>query len=1300
MFSSASYRSLVACWLLLLTAVAATTSASAAPAPAQHLEFIPNQGQWPQPVRYMAPLVHGRMFLEATGWTYAFSEPIDPHTKPADPHPQDIRAHAVRMEFVNARPNLELRPNTPSGEVRNYLLGNDPKNWAQQVGSFREMRYLGVWPGIDVRLYENAQQQLEYDYEVTPGADVSLIQQRYTGAEQLSLGKGGTLQIRTSLGTVTELVPRAWQLGAGGERQPVSCRYVLRGQEVSFALGRYDRARPLLIDPTVVFSTFTGASADNWGFTATYDQQGNMYSGGIAFGLGYPTTAGAYSTTFGGNIDIAIIKYNTATTGAASRVWATYLGGSSSDYPQSLVVNNRGELVILSTTGSANYPTTTGAYDRTFAGGPSISPYGFGDPLYTISQGTDLAITSLNASGSALVGSTYLGGTSTEGLNLRTGMTAELMRNYGDQFRGDVLVDANDNIYIASNTASPDFPTRNNFQAARGAGLDAVVCKLTPTLTDILWSSYLGGGNPDAAYSLQLDAAGKLYVCGGTTSVNFPTTAGALQTAHRGDVDGFVVRISADGSKMERSTLLGTAQYDQAYFVQLDANGDVYLLGQSLGQYPVTTGRYINPNSRQFIHKLNAELSATEFSTVFGSGRPTIDISPTAFLVDQCNRIYVSGWGGNTNSGYGNGSTHNLATTAGAVQPTTDGSDFYLMQLAEDATHLEYATFFGGSSSEHVDGGTSRFDRRGFVYHAVCACGGSNATFPIPPGAGTYSTRNGYSNCNNAAFKFDFEPQRAVVGPDRDVCLGVGLERLDGSPAGGTWAGPGVSGSVSTGYFFDPAAVGLGQSATLTYTVYNNLCQSQTSLRLTVVAAPTVQFEPPQTEVCLNSPAMPLTATPAGGIFSGPGVVRDSFLPTAVGPGLHTITYTYTLGGCTVTINRQVSVVQAVAGPDLSICQPSAPVRLGGLPAGGTWTGQHVTGSAATGYFFAPPPTAQGSFVLNYSYTTSSGCVSQRALQAYVYPAPYTPTLARTNFCTTETAPVYLPGGANWSGRGVQGPGWPGFTFTPSLAGPGQHTLSYITVSGPCENRGTVVVSVGTPQTLTLPPDTLLCPGSTQPFRLRAQPLGGTWSGQYVTANGVFTPPPGFVGTATLTYTFNNGGCVSTATRWVGVAAMPAFAPRWHAANCPTDRQAPLQVQFSGVDASDALWDFGDGTTSTELRPTHVYSQPGRYQPKVIMYFNGRLCHRELQLAPIEVLETKPIPNIITPNADNKNDVFEVSAGCPPSLQVFSRWGKKVYEDAAYRNTWGGGNQPAGTYYYLLRYVDGRTAKGWLEIQR
>ena len=257
----------------------------------------------------------------------------------------------------------------------------------------------------------------------------------------MALDAAGSLLVKTSVGTITERAPRAWQTDAAGQRQPVACRYQLAPDgTVRFVLGRYDGTRALTIDPVVVFSTYTGSFVDNWGFTATYDAQGSLYSGGIAFGIGYPTSPGAFQTTFAGIIDIAIIKYNTAVNGPGSRVWATYLGGASTEFPTSLVVNSQGELLVLGVTSSPNYPTTSGAAQRVFAGGTFADPYGNGS--VTLPNGTDLVITRLNAAGTGLVGSTLLGGSGNDGLlpfnRFSTG--PQLVHNYGDSFRGDILV--------------------------------------------------------------------------------------------------------------------------------------------------------------------------------------------------------------------------------------------------------------------------------------------------------------------------------------------------------------------------------------------------------------------------------------------------------------------------------------------------------------------------------------------------------------------------------------------------------------------------------------------------------------------------------------------------------------------------------------------------------------------------------------------------------------------------------------------------------------------------------------------
>ncbi|MCB2406918.1 gliding motility-associated C-terminal domain-containing protein [Hymenobacter lucidus] len=1278
------------------------------------LEFVENRGQWPAPVRYQADIPGGRLFLEPGGLTYSLLAGI-PHHRPAANDKQSatgaVKAHSLRVSFAGGSLQPALKAETQTAEVRNYLRGNDPSGWASNVPGFREVRYADIWPGIGAHFYENQQQQLEYDFELAAEARPEAIVLRYNGADALALTAEGSLEVRTSVGVLRELAPQAWQTDANGKRRPIPCAYVLQGNVVSFRLGSYDQHRPLTIDPTVVFSSYTGSTADNWGFTATYDPEGNMYSGGIVYGAGYPTTVGAFSAAIGGLIDIGLIKYKTSANGPAARVWATYLGGTQADFPHSLVVGSRGELFLLGTTSSVDYPTSALAYDRTYNGGTGIDPFGYGPTNFL--SGSDIVVTRLAADGSRLVGSTYLGGSGNDGM-LPAG-ASPLLHNYGDGFRGDILLDADDNIYLASNTTSTNFPNVNGLGGTyRGGTHDAVVCKLDATASSLLWSSFVGGTGADAAYSLQLAANGSVYVSGGTTSPNFPATPDALHPTARGSVDGFVARLSSAGNVLQKATYLGTSLYDQAYFLQLDGSGAVYVLGQSAGSYPVTAGRYQNAGSKQFIHKLNADLTATEFSTVFGSSRGTIDISPTAFLVDQCNRIYLSGWGGGENNifPFTNGTTFNMPTTANAVQRTTDGADFYLMQLAPDATRLDYATFFGqsGDFGDHVDGGTSRFDPRGFVYQAVCSCNymGSGG-FPVPPGANTYATRIGIApGCNNAAFKFNFETVNVVAGNDQVVCVAAAAQPLAGSPAGGVWTGPGVSGSVATGFVFTPTQALLGLN-TLTYTVTGTgPCGGVATLRLTVVTSP-----PPATfnasvpsSFCLGTtsvPTVPLSATPAGGTFSGPGVINNFFNPNVAGPGTHTLVYNVVTGGCILQASRTVTVIRASAGSsNLTTCSNAAPTALkGGLPAGGTWSGPGVSGSVAAGFVFTPTAALVGSRFITYTVTGAEGCTSTASLFVTVQQGnTFTPPVLPT-YCTSTTTPTALPTGAIWSGPGVQS-GFQSYTFTPYLAGAGTFLLNYRTGYGLCDATGTVSVTVAAPAPISTPADTLLCPGSTQPFRLRASPAGGVWSGPNVSSAGIFTPPANFTGSARLTYTVVNGPCTSTATRQVTVAAAPLYAATWTAELCAETRQAPLTVRFADPlnNFSGVRWDFGDGSQGTGNNTTHVYQQPGRYTPRIIRSYNNGLCSVQLSLPEIEVQPGHEIPNIITPNADYKNDYFVATNGCPARLQIFSRWGTKVYEAASYRNDWGGENLPNGVYYYRLEQTDGVIIKGWVEINR
>ena len=1209
------------------------------------LEFVANQGQWPAAIRYAAAVPGGHLCLEPGGLRYVLLElPEHPHTgslgqqRPAAPKPATaLRGHQLRVQFVGADASTPLLPATPTTLRRNYLRGNDPAHWASNVPGYRQVRYQAPWPGVGARFYENAVQNLEYDFEVAAGADPRQVRLRYEGATSLRLSADGQLHVGTTLGELTELLPLAYQTSASGQRQPVACRYRLDAatSTVSFELGRYDHARPLVIDPKVIFSTYSGSKANNWGFTATYDNAGNLYSGGIVLDdfttvLSYPTTPGAFQTTFGGVIDIAIQKFNPSVNGKASLVWATYLGGSQADFPSSLVVNSQNELVVLGTTASANYPTTPGAVQRTYKGGTYSDVFGDYGSFYGVS-GSDIVVTRLSADGSSLAASTYLGGSGNDGLvPFDPGSSArQLPQNYGDPLRGDVLTDDQGNIYVASTSSSTDFPvTAGSFGAlSHGGTSDAVLCKLPADMRSLSWSGYLGGSAADGAYSVQLAADGSVYAAGGTLSASLPGTAGALQPTRAGNVDGYVTHLSADGSRVLQTTFLGTSSYDQAFFVQIGGDGGVYVLGQTLGAWPVSTGVYSNKGSRQFISKLSATLDQQLLSTVFGSGSSTIDISPTAFLVDQCDRVYACGWGGSVNQSlYGlaapeyNGYTDGMPTTANAVRRSVDtpgfGSDFYLAQFTPGLAALNYGTYYGNanydSEGDHVDGGTSRFDPRGVVYAAVCSCFAYSG-FPVPPGANTYASSNGNApindygpQCNDAAFKLNFEPTNVTVGSNTTLCATSAPLALTGLPAGGIWSGPGVSGSVAAGYIFTPSPSLVG-AQTLTYTLTGAtaacVATGQQVVTVTSVAAPVIVAAGAVTTFCLQNgaaPAITLTATPAGGTFSGPGVSGNVFNPATAGGGIHTITYVAGAGTpCPVSSTVQLTVLAATAGGDFTLCANNGPVALpAGNPTGGTWTGPGVSGSVATGFLFTPEP-QQGNTTQRLTYTVpspSGDCVATAQVTASVVAVPQASATVPASVCSSGGAVALTggqPAGGTWSGPGVTGSAATGFVFTPSAALAGPQVLTYkVLGNNICANlstQATATITVQAAYVLQLPADTVICPGSTQRVRLVAQPAGGVWSGPGVSGD-VFDPVAAGAGTFTLTYSIGDGTvCTATGTRRITVtptavlAALPqtTFCLQNGAAPTITLAATPAGGTFSGPGVSGSVFDpvaAGGGT--------------------------------------------------------------------------------------------------------------------------
>lgn len=750
------------------------------------LKFEENKNQFDSRVLYQSDLGRGvRLFMEKDGFTYLFwnSDQVEeihhPHKRPETGAPQGSKSlidlHAFKATFLGANPDPYVAAQYPMSYYKNYFLGNDKSKWATNVQLYSEVNYTELYPAIDLRVY-NKNNHLEYDYVVNDGGDAAAIRVQYSGADKLYL-EDGNLIIKTSLGAITEQKPLAYQVIDGREVE-VRCAFRIdKNNVVSFVFpDGYDHSLQLVIDPTLIVSTFSGSTADAWGFTATYDNAGNIYSGGIANAQGYPASVGAYQTTFAGGgfggggyaFDIVLTKYNPS---GSTLICSTYLGGSDNEQPNSIVIDGSNNICVIGRTYSSNFPVTAGAYDVSFNGG------------------ADIIVAKMNPTCTALLASTFIGGTGDDGVNIDANFfnCTSLKYNYGDDGRSDINTDNAGNCYIVSSTQSNNFPTTAGaFQTTFGGGLqDGCVFKMNATLSSLVFSTYLGGSSDDAAYSIGLNAANEVYVSGGTSSSNFPTTAGTLHTTYQGGTaDGFAAHFDPSGSALVQSSFIGTTGYDQAYFIQLDASNNVYLYGQTAGIYPVTGGVYNVPNSGQFIHKLNPVLASTVYSTVFGSGTPTPNISPSAFLVDTCENIYTSGWGGQCVGAGNQGTTQGLPFTGNATQTTTDGCDFYFFVLKKNALSLWYASFFGGAggSEEHVDGGTSRFDKRGVIYQCVCA-GCAGGAFPTTTGA--WSQTNGSFNCNDAVVKIDFQLVNisavAVASPSDTICIGSTMNFVNNS---------------------------------------------------------------------------------------------------------------------------------------------------------------------------------------------------------------------------------------------------------------------------------------------------------------------------------------------------------------------------------------------------------------------------------------------------------------------------------------------------------------------------------------
>jgi len=763
-----------------------------------NFDFIENKGQWNSQVKFMGDIGTGSFFLQKHGFTVLLNNPQDLKKLHDQSHgaaamamatgtsaatraaragnagylpdngggtalntatPVLLHSHAYRVSFEGASNDVQILPEKLQDSYNNYFIGNDPSQWASGCKIYKGITYKNMYPGIDVRYYaENG--TLKYDMVVSPGANTEDIVMKYEGADKLTI-KNNQLYIKTSVGEVKELSPYSYQFDKTKGKTDISCKYeIVNNNTVRFKIKAYAKDIPLIIDPSLIFSTFTGSRTDNWGFTATPGPDGSLFGGGIVQQNGYPVTPGAIQPQPGGATwDIGLTRFSA---NGSARLYSTFLGGNGNDYPLSMIADAQANLVLMGRTYSDKLPGTT------------LGKGGGGD-LYVIK---------INATGTAVIGGIRIGGSGLDAANIQdqrgnsnNPTKMRTIRFYGDDSRGEVILDGSNNIYVATQTQSDDFPMVNPFQPTKAGAQDGAIIKIDPSCSNVIFSTYLGGSGDDGVFVMDISPiTGNLYVAGTTSSSNFPgSTAGALQAAFAGGLtDGFVTELYNNGSGIIRTTYLGTSSYDAVYGIKFDKLGFPYVMGiTENANWPIVNASYHNDGSKQFIAKLQPDLSAYIYSTVFGNASTQPNISPVAFLVDRCENVYVSGWGGfpfpaPSADAFGQSGVAGMPITAGALKSVTDNKDFYFLVMKKNAASLLYATYFGQGGTgpsgfgEHVDGGTSRYDQQGVIYQAICAnCEGNSYGQPSPPyptSPGVVAPVNGAGDrgCNLGVVKIAF----------------------------------------------------------------------------------------------------------------------------------------------------------------------------------------------------------------------------------------------------------------------------------------------------------------------------------------------------------------------------------------------------------------------------------------------------------------------------------------------------------------------------------------------------------------
>jgi hypothetical protein len=623
------------------------------------LRFEVNKGQVDNAVKYLSRGSGYTLFLTSTEAVLSLrrgslkkKEQMASRNPEADESQQGAN-DVIRLKLMGANPNPKITGVDELSGKNNYFIGNDPAMWRTDVSNYEKVKIEDVYPGIDLVYYGN-QRQLEYDWIVRPGADPKTIHFVVDGKPNLKIDGQGDLLLNKQ-GDLGLNKPFIYQQRAGA-RVEIAGSYILLGKrEVGFQLDKYDGSLPLVIDPVLSYSTYLGGNSTDQGLGVAVDSSGNAYVTGKTSSTDFPIENPFQANYIGGS-DVFVTKLNAS---GNSLIYSTYLGGRGPDDGFGISVDSFGNAYVAGYTWSFDFPTVN-AIQASYGGM------------------TDAFVTKLNASGSALVFSTYIGG-------------SDLEMAYR------IALDSSGNAYVTGETASTDFPTANAFRASIRGTKDAFVTKLNAAGSTLIYSTYLGGDNIDWGCDIAADSSGNAYITGETESTNFPT-ANPLQASIHGAQDAFITKLNAAGSALIYSTYFGSTGLDYGIGIAVDSAGNAYVTGvTNFLDFPTVNPIQASFGGGQkdaFVMKLSASGSSLAYSTFLGGNDTDYGFG---IAVDSSGNAYVTGLTRSTNFPTVNPSQ---ANHGGQVNHDRGLDDAFIAKLNALGNALVYSTYLGGNNCD------------------------------------------------------------------------------------------------------------------------------------------------------------------------------------------------------------------------------------------------------------------------------------------------------------------------------------------------------------------------------------------------------------------------------------------------------------------------------------------------------------------------------------------------------------------------------------------------------------------------